>query len=490
MRLQMFFKAVHEEKRPVKASVRTTSSGQVVPVQAHQANRKISDQNQPRQLNLFGQQDLFAKKPELAAAKDTIEDKPKAEGKPAFSNKVASWFTGTVFCNVKHPTQGKHQLTPEQIKNSPVDYKNKLFASMKAAYDRGDLTDEHIRAHGGDEKAATEAKPEPKEKTKTLPDGRVFPVYNDEVLSWDPTGYNTTNEQKQGFPRARAVIAAMRETRPEELEKLYRQLTRDSFDRMFGHNAATMQKIVGEELSKPMTKKQWAIYEDKRKKISEPKSSPVEQAKATIEADSAKTKSESEKPYYEDFSIGKTRSGKHVYDRHKDHKHDDFTMQDHMDAAAFHEKLATDWTRRGMMGDEKASERAYNHSNQAQAHHKKAGVNDAWDTMPKNIHDEYAKAKEHANKTMDLGALEGAGLPKNLADLTGDQTYSIIKQLSKKPLKELRKRQDLVADQIKLAYQKQDIETARNLEIQERHLTTAVDWKGFPEDAPKSAKEM
>ena len=52
----------------------------------------------------------------------------------SFSSKVTLWFIGTVLNTVKHPTQGNHQLTKEQLKYSPSDYKNALYKAMEKAY--------------------------------------------------------------------------------------------------------------------------------------------------------------------------------------------------------------------------------------------------------------------------------------------------------------------------------------------------------------------
>lgn len=67
--------------------------------------------------------------------------------KEAYSNKFAAWFTGTSLNDVKHPTQGKHQLTPDQIKLADTQYKNKLFKSIQAAVKRGDIDKSHIEKH-------------------------------------------------------------------------------------------------------------------------------------------------------------------------------------------------------------------------------------------------------------------------------------------------------------------------------------------------------
>ena len=66
------------------------------------------------------------------------------EGK-SYSNKFSAWFTGTVLNSVKHPTYGKHQLTPDQIEKSSGDYKNKLFKAIDMAVKNGDITPNIIR---------------------------------------------------------------------------------------------------------------------------------------------------------------------------------------------------------------------------------------------------------------------------------------------------------------------------------------------------------
>ena len=58
-----------------------------------------------------------------------------------------------------------------------------------------------------------------------------------------------TMERQAGNPRAKAVIAAMREHRPAELEKERCGLQRASFDRMFGRNAARLLALIESALS-------------------------------------------------------------------------------------------------------------------------------------------------------------------------------------------------------------------------------------------------
>ncbi len=79
------------------------------------------------------------------------------------------------------------------------------------------------------------------------PDGALFPVYNGELLSWSIGLYMTANEEKAGFPRAKRVIQAMRKYRPEQLERERVEMLKGSFDRMFGHNAKKVLRLIERE---------------------------------------------------------------------------------------------------------------------------------------------------------------------------------------------------------------------------------------------------
>lgn len=81
----------------------------------------------------------------------------------------------------------------------------------------------------------------------TLDDGRQFPQYNGEALTWDPGCYHTIAEEQAGFPRMRAVIQAMRVHRPEQLEHQRMEMLKGSFNKMFGHNARKALAIIEEE---------------------------------------------------------------------------------------------------------------------------------------------------------------------------------------------------------------------------------------------------
>jgi hypothetical protein len=77
----------------------------------------------------------------------------------------------------------------------------------------------------------------------TLPDGRVFPVYEGQPLSWSIGLYMTPNEQHLGYPRSKAVVNAMRVHRPDQLERERRDSVRASFG-MFRGNAATLLRLI------------------------------------------------------------------------------------------------------------------------------------------------------------------------------------------------------------------------------------------------------
>ena len=81
-------------------------------------------------------------------------------------------------------------------------------------------------------------------------DGRVFPEYGGELLSWSIGSYMTHSESQRGYPKARAVIQAMAQHRPDQLERERREMLKASMsDRMFGHNAKKeldlIESVVG-----------------------------------------------------------------------------------------------------------------------------------------------------------------------------------------------------------------------------------------------------
>lgn len=81
----------------------------------------------------------------------------------------------------------------------------------------------------------------------TLDDGRVFPSFDGKPLSWEIGAACTPRDENEGFPRTRAVIQAMREFRPEQLERERRSYLKHSFDPMFGHNARKLLALIENE---------------------------------------------------------------------------------------------------------------------------------------------------------------------------------------------------------------------------------------------------
>ena len=82
--------------------------------------------------------------------------------------------------------------------------------------------------------------------TKQLDDGRVFPVFGEDVLAWSVGLYMTGAEESAGFPRARAVARAMREHRPSELNREHSEALRAGFG-VFSGNGRQLRLLLEEE---------------------------------------------------------------------------------------------------------------------------------------------------------------------------------------------------------------------------------------------------
>jgi hypothetical protein len=78
--------------------------------------------------------------------------------------------------------------------------------------------------------------------------GYEFPKYNGKLLSWSTGAHFTSEDEEENYPRLRTIIRAMRERRPEQLERERRELVRGSCDRMFGHNARKLLAIIDSEI--------------------------------------------------------------------------------------------------------------------------------------------------------------------------------------------------------------------------------------------------
>jgi hypothetical protein len=85
-------------------------------------------------------------------------------------------------------------------------------------------------------------------------------------------------------------------------------------------------------------------------------------------------------------------------------------------------------------------------------------------------------------KLKDL-LIEASGVqfdwPKDLRKLSKADIKKGVDFLAKKPIRELRKNQDLLDAQIKIAYDKQDELALSNLQIMRKLTDSAVDVKSF-----------
>ena len=82
----------------------------------------------------------------------------------------------------------------------------------------------------------------------TLDDGRIFPCWGTEILSWDICSGASLKDELEGYPRTRAIIHAMRIERPEQLRREIADLQRHQFDRCFGSNARKLLTVIHSEL--------------------------------------------------------------------------------------------------------------------------------------------------------------------------------------------------------------------------------------------------
>lgn len=80
----------------------------------------------------------------------------------------------------------------------------------------------------------------------------------------------------------------------------------------------------------------------------------------------------------------------------------------------------------------------------------------------------------YLTKLMSLGQM-----PSDLSKLTPEQTEALIEQLSKMPLHELRRRQELTKKRMALAFELRNDESLRKFQMDFEHLRMAVDRKCF-----------
>ena len=71
------------------------------------------------------------------------------------------------------------------------------------------------------------------------------------------------------------------------------------------------------------------------------------------------------------------------------------------------------------------------------------------------------------------------GLPRDISKATASQQRKVVAHLAKKPLKELRRHQDLIRQQHDLAYQTQNTRALENLDMMDRLVIAAIDRREF-----------
>lgn len=73
--------------------------------------------------------------------------------------------------------------------------------------------------------------------------GILYPSYEGQPLSWSIGAYMSHGEAEKGFPKARIVARAMRQHRPEKLEKERLAMLKASFG-IFGNNAKSELNLI------------------------------------------------------------------------------------------------------------------------------------------------------------------------------------------------------------------------------------------------------
>jgi len=85
------------------------------------------------------------------------------------------------------------------------------------------------------------------DNTITLDDGRVFPLYKGEVLSWPIGSTFTWKDEQEGYPRTRLVLSLTDDTTLER--ERYEEL-KASFNKMFGHQAKKLLALIEMEIER------------------------------------------------------------------------------------------------------------------------------------------------------------------------------------------------------------------------------------------------
>lgn len=93
-----------------------------------------------------------------------------------------------------------------------------------------------------------------RESTITLGDGRVFPSHDGkQPLAWDVGAHFTQQDAEEGHPRVRAVVRAMQQHRPDQLERERAELAKSAGlgrHNLFSGNASRLLKVINDEIAK------------------------------------------------------------------------------------------------------------------------------------------------------------------------------------------------------------------------------------------------
>ena|GEM_PF-3320306 len=92
-----------------------------------------------------------------------------------------------------------------------------------------------------------------------------------------------------------------------------------------------------------------------------------------------------------------------------------------------------------------------------------------------------------------MNTLDFSDLPKRITDYTAEQTERVVVFLAKKSLSELRRRQEVIESQIRLAHRRAGnepsnrgrmLETLEDLQAMHDHVSRAVWQKEFGDEGP------
>jgi hypothetical protein len=105
-----------------------------------------------------------------------------------------------------------------------------------------------MQAHSSDEAAIVTPANEPQSDPQTESRETVGNIFREGARGpWLGIAIDTSfNQEQQGFPKARESLKGFGN---EDLRREYSRMLRGSFDRLFGHNAKRVLKLIEEEMA-------------------------------------------------------------------------------------------------------------------------------------------------------------------------------------------------------------------------------------------------